>query len=304
MRKAVDISKLSPSTRSWVLDLQSQGKSPRSIALYAEVIERINRYSNADDGASWTPDTLRSYLARRLGEVNPTTASLEGRAARVFTRWMQREGLQAKDLFANVTIPKAVAPTRKLLSIEEIQSLIAAAEVVAQGPLAQRRDPALIATLADTGCRVGELVSMTVDGLDIFGKVGEVDGKTGVRKVAFGSSTAKLIDRWLRVRDRYARAGTTDRLWVGDRGALTEDGVRALLWRVSEQVLDERISPHVLRHSWAHHQMDSGTPDRHIMFLGGWRSPVMLSYYARQGQETRALNGYESHLDPEHRSRR
>jgi site-specific recombinase XerD len=258
MRKAVDISKLSPSTRSWVLDLQSQGKNARSIALYAGVIEKINLTTNTNDGISWTADTLRLYLAQRLTEVSPTTVSLEGRAARVFTRWMQREGLQAKDLFANVTIPKPTVPIRKL---------------------------------------------MTVDGLDVYGHVAEVDGKTGVRKVAFGSRTAKLIDYWTRVRDRYAHAGTTQRLWVGDRGALTEDGVRQLLWRVSEQVLDERISPHVLRHSWAHHQMDTGMADRHIMFLGGWKSSTMLGYYAREGQERRALNEFVSHLDPEHRRR-
>lgn len=180
MRKSVDIKSLSPSTRSWVLDLQMRDRSARTIALYAEIVERTTRVSMKGDPTELTASDIRSYYATRLQQgISRTTVSLEGRALSVFFKFAVQEGLIKTDPMANIELPKAVRPKRDLLSAEDMEALIKTAEQSASGPLAQRRDPALISMLVESGVRVGELVSMTVDGVDPYDRTALVSGKTG-----------------------------------------------------------------------------------------------------------------------------
>ena len=215
--------------------------------------------------------------------------------------WMQKERLTEHDLMENVEVPRAPRKVREILTVEQLDTLIRMAD---GHTIDRRRDAAMIAMLVETGVRVGELVSIDLDDLDLVERTIEVDGKTGPRKVPFGYRTDRLIQKYLRVRGQYSHARETQALWVGDRGALSVDGVAQALARASERAGLGRVSPHAIRHAAAHQWMSQGLPDRLVESLMGWsRGSGMTRFYAADLEEQRAIEAYVSPLDTRERDR-
>lgn len=136
------------------------------------------------------------------------------------------------------------------------------------------RDWALVGMLYDSGCRLGELVSMRVDTTKITekGVKAMVYGKTGSRYVMAGQETAFAMKLYIPSRPHNA----PPELWLSKRGTtpITTNGVYQLLRRLAKKAKleGERFNPHGFRHAAAKRWLESGMPPRLIQELLGHQS--------------------------------
>ena len=163
-------------------------------------------------------------------------------------------------------------PQRKLVSVEDMSRLI-------NGTL-EARDRALMAVLAKTGVRRGELISMDVEDIDWEKGRVKLKGKNKRSNlyVYFDDETAVLLGRWLRVREGYAVPGVRA-LFVGDKGRrigrnmvyriVTEHAERLGLHDSSSPRLEDHFSPHCFRHWFTTHLRRNGLSREFIKELRG-----------------------------------
>ena len=152
-----------------------------------------------------------------------------------------------------------------------------------------RRDEVIVRVLLDCGLRASELTGLTLDTVDLEAEAVYVVGKGNrPRAVPFSASTGTALDRYLRARRVHPYARRTDKLLLGQRGAISADGVRWRLELLGAAADVPDLHPHAFRHTFAHRFLTAGGQERDLMMLAGWRSPAMLAVYARSTAVVRA----------------
>ncbi len=164
--------------------------------------------------------------------------------------------------------------------------------------------------MADTGCRSTECAGLLLDNVNLPARQvlihAEVTKGRYSRVVTFGFQTARLLGRYLRVRDAHQHA-YLPQLWLGRNGALRYPGVYELVKAAAEAAGLEGVHPHLLRHTWAHDMKLAGVDVEVLMSLGGWTNPSMVTRYGRAERRARAVSIYQrvgSPVDRAQQSRR
>ena len=150
---------------------------------------------------------------------------------RIFWSWAENEGI-CPNVMEGVPAPVTRRKLPRILRRDEVHRLLGSVEV--------ERDYAILATLLDTGMRIGELASMTRQSVGVEGVL--VSGKTGDRMVPMSSDVMELV----------SRQGDERGLWVGMRGQLTDWGLQQIVRRNMRNAgfLPPKIGPHTLRHTF------------------------------------------------------
>jgi site-specific recombinase XerD len=272
---------------SFAIELEAQGKAPRTVALYTQSVDMFTGWL-ADRDRPATADqithaALRAWLAELSQTREPGTIRLRLKGLQRFCRWAVEEGELDDDPTARLEIPRGPSRPVPVLTDEEVRRLLKAC---APSP-APKRNEAIVRFLADTGVRVSELTGIRHGDVNLRERTVTVQGKGGkVRVVVFASKTARALDRYLRERRQhpYADEGA---LWLGKRGPLTADGVRSLLDQLGA-VAGVKVHPHMFRHTAAHHWLSNDGQERDLMSRMGWSSTAMLGVYGRSAADERA----------------
>jgi site-specific recombinase XerD len=280
--------------------LRAARKAERTITLYSMSIRFFCDWLDAQDRPKTLDELTRhsvtAWLADLSERVDVETVRTRLRGMRRFCRWLEAEGEVDKAATEGVEMPAASEKPVRVLTEDELARLLKAC-VVPRGKAGSydrrifdgRRDEVLIRVLGDCGLRVSEFVNLDISEVDLDHEVLYVLGKgSRPRAVPFGARTAQAIDRYLRVRSTHPRAGGTNRLMLGERGPMTDDGIRWRLEKLGEAVGVEGLHPHALRHTFAHRWLAAGGQERDLMHLAGWRSDAMLAVYARSTAVERA----------------
>jgi integrase/recombinase XerC len=217
---------------------------------------------------------LRAYLAwlHEQGYAKSTVARRLA-AVRSWLRYLCRQGVLSKNPADGLRGPRQDKQLPHFLAAIEVGKLIAAP---ADGPLGSR-DRAILETLYSAGLRVGELVGLNLDDLDLDGGVLTVRGKGKKERLALlGGPALKAVHEWLTERAAVEAAGgkPSPALFLNRFGQrLTTRSVGRLLEKyLARSGLDRRTSPHTLRHSFATHLLDAGADIRGVQELLGHRS--------------------------------
>lgn len=234
---------------------------------------------------------LRSWLAGQ-GARGRARTSIARRAAgaRSFTRWAHRRGLLAQDVGARLGSPKAYRVIPDVLRQDEAALLMEVAGLAddAEHPIGLR-DRAVLELLYATGIRVGELVGLDVDDVDLGRRVVRVLGKGGrERTVPFGAPAARAVAVWLeRGRATLARAGSGPALLLGARGGrLDQRAVRTVVHqRLADVPGAPDLGPHGLRHSAATHLVEGGADLRSVQEILGHSSLSTTQLYTHVSVE-------------------
>lgn len=208
-------------------------------------------------------------------------------ALRHYFRWLQRIGALTEDPTLLLDLPKLPRSLPKALSENEVESLIRAPDVATPIGL---RDRAMFELIYATGLRVTELVSLTLDQINLRQGVVRITGKGGKdRLVPLGEEAQHWIEQYLaEARPEFLRGTVVDGLFVSNRKqALT----RQMFWVMVKRhalrvgISPTRISPHVLRHSFATHLLNHGADLRAVQMLLGHSSLTTTQIYTMVARE-------------------
>jgi len=216
---------------------------------------------------------------------------------RGFYVWLGREGRIAANPVQDVRAPRQPRPLPKALGVDEAVQL-AEHHQDEDDPWLEARDAAIVELLYGCGLRVGELVSLDVTAsaqaeraghgwIDLEGGEAHVLGKGGKRRaVPLGGDAEAALRRWLALRDltpKNADADAANALFTGRHGTrLTAASVRHRLKRRSLLAgLSTPVHPHMLRHSFASHLLQSSGDLRAVQELLGHANIGTTQVYTR-----------------------
>ena len=217
--------------------------------------------------ADVTPEHIVAFLqGRREKRCAPSTVFRELIALRVFFRHLTAEGELAADVSARVESPKLWKLLPEVLNEEEVESLLAAPDPDDPRCL---RDRAMLELLYASGLRVSELVSLTVQDVDLEAGFLRCMGKgSKERIVPVGSKAREAIAAYLATR---GVTGRTDPLFVTARNTAMS---RVNFWmRIRHHAkragIAKAIYPHIVRHSFATHLLTHGADLRVVQEMLG-----------------------------------
>ena len=246
---------------------------------------------------------VRQYL-QSLSEAGmaPATSARRLSALRQFFRFLFAEGVRGDDPTAALDSPRRARRIPKYLSEKEVDDLLNAAR--ARKGADGARLVALVEILYATGLRVSELVGLPLSAVSRDGRMLVVLGKGDKERMVPLSEPARdAIEAYLGVRDAFVPKGrkTAARDWLfpsrGRGGHLTRARMAQLL---KELALDagikaQRVSPHVLRHSFASHLLANGADLRALQQMLGHADIPTTKFYTHVLAARRKQLVRESH---------
>ncbi|WP_425257448.1 tyrosine recombinase XerC [Rubrivivax sp. RP6-9] len=264
----------------------------RTLAMYGDALAWLQASAAASgvDLQAAQPHHLRGWTAQlRVRGLGPRSIAIALAAWRGLYRWWGRHGLVAQNPVDGLRPPKAPKPLPKALSVEQAVAL--ADHLPEDGdPVLVARDHAIAELLYGCGLRVGELVGLdlTASGaaagwVDVADASAHVLGKGGKRRsVPVGAAALAALRSWLLVRAQLADAGEPA-LFVSRRGTrLTASQVRQRLQLQAQHAgLPTHVHPHMLRHSYASHLLQSSGDLRAVQELLGHASISTTQVYTK-----------------------
>ena len=225
----------------------------------------------------------RADIARHLAQLHGR--GLSGRSlARMLSAWrafyrflIERDRAVSEDPCEGLKAPKAARRLPSALTPDEAAQLVS---IAADDPLAQR-DRALFELAYSSGLRLSELASLDVEGLDLArGEVRVLGTGAKERIVPVGTQARAALDRWIASRAAWAAPEATA-LFIGRRGRrLTPRAIeRRLAERAIRSGLGKHVHPHMLRHSFASHLLQSSGDLRAVQELLGHSSIASTQVY-------------------------
>jgi integrase/recombinase XerC len=256
--------------------LAVEGKSPHTAAAYASDLRLFLAWAEerGSRGAdAWVLPVMRAYLSVLTTRgAKPSSVIRKVAALRSFGRYMARRGLIAADPASRLVLPRKGGRLPRFIPEPEIQRLL-------NGPWGGEardlRDHAILEVLYGTGMRLGELVGLDRQDLDLSAGTARVLGKGGKeRMVCFGPPAAEALRVYLKASRGPKARESGQAVFTGPSGK-----------RISPRTVQRRVaghlgrlaraggaSPHALRHSFATHLLDRGAEIRAIQELLGHAS--------------------------------
>ena len=246
----------------------------------------------AEDISAWFA-YLHSTPAARGKVRSERTVQTYARSARAFFHWLVRRGTIEHNPFERVVFPKVGRPLIQTITTEEFEKLLlACAPPNETGPFAERaavRNRAILWLLYDTGIRVSELINLRLGDLDRKKGIITVMGKgSKERRIALGQNClrnlAYYLDKHRPDEEELAEWGSAgeDHLFLSEtRQPLTKNGMEMLFKRLKKRagITGKRISPHILRHTFAmNYLLKSNDPFSLQELLGHEDLTTVLNY--------------------------
>ena len=262
--------------------------SELTIKSYREDLHVLAEYlAEARGGTCPKPDEvtvldLRGYVAGlHASGYAKTTIARRLASLRSFFRFGQREGWSETNPAKPLRNPRKGRTLPHFLASEDLGRLLEAPP--SDEPLGLR-DRAILETIYSAGLRVSELVGLSDGDLDFPAGVVRVRGKGRRERLApIGSYAARALRRWLRTRELHPRQpnGPEAPVFVNKFGRrITTRSIGRMLEKYLRLTgLDDRTTPHSLRHSFATHLLDRGADIRSVQELLGHKSLVTTQIY-------------------------
>jgi len=222
---------------------------------------------------------LKFLYARQL---KPRSATRAFAAVRGLHKFLILERAAIENPTTNVDQPRWWKPLPYVLAVEEVDKLLSVPDIATSKGL---RDKAMLEVLYATGLRVSELIGLRLDGVDTeIGFVRCMGKGSKERIVPLGASAASAVTAYLQVR-RVRKS--TNYLFLNNRG---EKLSRMGFWKLLREYgiragLKKKLTPHVLRHSFATHLLERGADLRAVQTMLGHSNISTTEIYTHVTRE-------------------
>ena len=268
----------------------------RTVELYALDFAKLGDFASAQQLA--LTDVKNHHVRRWISSMHSGGRSGRGIALilsgwRGFYAWLGRQSLVASNPVQDVRAPKAPKPLPKALAVDDAVQF--ADFVSDDAPWLEARDAAMVELLYGSGLRVGELVGLDAVAsaqargwVDMQAAQAHVLGKGSKRRsVPVGGPALRALTRWLDLRTTVTASGNSEAdsaaLFLGRNGTrLSAQSVWQRLKRRSQLAgLNTPVHPHMLRHSFASHVLQSSSDLRGVQELLGHANISTTQVYTR-----------------------
>ena len=287
--------------------LQQRRYSPHTISNYRRDLKQLRRFCDEQNRVTqWHQlkhKIIRRFVVWRHQQgVSGRTLQRELSSLRSFFRFLMAQGALDHNPAQGVRAPKGEKRLPKNLDIEQTEQLL---KINSPEPLALR-DRAIMELFYSSGLRLSELVSLNIDSIDQHAASVNVIGKGGKeRMVPVGSKALEAIGLWLGEREQLLKGATGEpALFLSNRGGRLSPRaiqVRMKQW-ANRQGLDVPVHPHMLRHSFASHILESSSDLRAVQELLGHADIATTQIYTHL--DFQHLAKVYDHAHPRARKRR
>ncbi len=250
-----------------------QGASRNTLAAYRRDLADFLRFlaTRRLTPAAVEPDDVVGWIERLRGRgLAPSSVARRLSAVRGFYRHQLREGAVRRDPTEHLDAPRAARPLPRALSLESATRLVEAPDPARPAGV---RDRAILELLYATGMRASECMGLRLEDVNLNAGYVICTGKgSKQRLVPAGAEALSWVRRYLgEVRPVQTRRRDCGRLFVNPRGGpLSRQSLWTLVRRAAAAAgLRQRVSPHVLRHSFASHLLEGGADLRSVQAMLG-----------------------------------
>lgn len=247
--------------------------SPHTCSNYRRDLEQFQAYlerEGIESPAQVNYNHVSGFAAQRHRQGRKSrTIQRELSSIRSFFQFLIRQDAVAQNPALEVRAPKADKPLPKTCDAEAIDRLL---QLPQDCDDLQVRDVAIFELIYSSGLRLAELVGIDLDDIDLDQGRLIVTGKGNkTRHLPIGGKAIKAVKRWLRLRSDYCRDANESALFLSKLGKRisprnVQSRLRALIDR---RALEQHLSPHMLRHSFATHMLESSSDLRAVQELLG-----------------------------------
>lgn len=259
--------------------------SPNTVASYCSDVSDFLEVTAVDPAKASSSDII-GYLSSRSEELSKRSQARMLSALRSFFDWTVLEGLRNDNPCDNVDSPKLGRYLPAVLSIEEVDRIIASTDSTTPKGI---RDRAILETLYGSGLRVSEAVSLHISDIYLKERFLRIIGKGDKQRIVpIGGSEADAIEAYLQVREVPAGPEYDDILFLNRFG---KNLSRVSMFKmIKEQAVAagifKDISPHTFRHSFATHLIENGADLRAVQEMLGHESILTTEIYTHIDSST------------------
>ncbi|MFA4815272.1 MAG: site-specific tyrosine recombinase/integron integrase [Candidatus Gracilibacteria bacterium] len=275
-----------------------KNKSPKTVENYHHYLQRFAEFYGARELAGLNLDDIHSYqlflnrfVDRRDHGLGVKTQNYHLIALRAFLKYLVRQDIPSlpPDKVDLKKIPERIVD---FLTREEVERLF---EVIPLEKKAGPRNRAMLEMLYSTGLRVSELVSLNRSQVDLERREFTVRGKGRKPRIVFLSERcvhwlqvyfADRTDNWEPVFISFSRNRTDENLGLGEKRRLTAYTVEEVVRQAGRLAgLGKKVTPHVIRHSFATDLLHNGADIRSVQEMLGHASITTTQIYTHSTNE-------------------
>ena len=268
---------------AWLAELAEQRRlSPHTISNYRRDLQKLISAAADTPLADLRVHQIRRFVAQMHGQgLGGRTLARTLSAWRGFFSWLGEHSAVPANPCDGVRSPKSPRLLPKALSVDEATRLLDTVED--DDPVLAARDTAMFELFYSSGLRLAELAALDCEALDSILQEGEVrvlGKRSKARLVPVGSKAQQALAAWAALRDGLAKAEESA-LFVGRRGArLSHRMIEERLARRARLLgLPRHVHPHMLRHSFASHVLQSSGDLRAVQEMLGHASIASTQVY-------------------------
>jgi len=276
---------------------QAEGKSPRTIVWYTEMLISFSAYIKAElqchDLSAFNIDTVRSYIIHLRNKpkfqghpytpqqnklLSPRTIQCHARVLKAFASWLYAEDYTTHNRLQNLKLPKAPSKIIEPLTPQEIKKIVSS---INKDSYSGERNHTLLVTLLDSGLRASEAVGITLDHLNLKDGYIKIAGKGDKERIVpIGKFVQMELLHYIEKVRSQSYGSDCDKLFLSRGGKpVTVNTVKLIFSRLAKSSGVNRLHAHLCRHTFAINYLLNGGDIFSLRESLGHNTLEMVNHY-------------------------